>query len=266
MKNVLLFICAIFLALCNISKSYGQDVGDLVRLKIQIPVKEVISIVKDGEVGKSFNVIGGNTKFVVLSKTETEVKLQAPNYKRISKKDSLNYLKNEGEPRTDLSEFYNEKIYTVSKSDFDLSAVSIADKSRVSVGLLTLPFKARPQDSFSFDTEFNLNTTLNITWLYSSNYSLNWQLGAGIGSVGLNTENSSGITEEQNQDVATLTFLTGLMVEHKGVQIGLYAGVDHINNQANYRWESNGNIWFAFGVGYNLFDIAKPSTANKHDN
>lgn len=242
----------------------AQDVGDLVRLRVQVPVDSVKSIISGKDVGKTFEVIGGSTRFMVISKTDKEVQLQAPNYKKFSKEYQENYkADNDGEERKDFSEYYNEKIYTISKSDFDLSAEKVEEKKRISVGLLTLPFKARPQDDFSFDTEFNINTTMNIALHYFGDYALNFQFGAGIGSVGLNTSNASGLMENQDQDVSTLTFLSGLMLSHKSLQIGLYAGVDHINNQANYNWDSNGNIWLAFGIGYDLFDVATANTVNK---
>ncbi|WP_299526770.1 hypothetical protein [Winogradskyella sp.] len=57
----------------------------------------------------------------------------------------------DGEERLDFSKFYNNKIYAFKKSDFDLGAEVIEEKRRLSVGLLTLPFKARPQDNFTFD-------------------------------------------------------------------------------------------------------------------
>ena len=89
-----------------------------------------------------------------------------------------------------------------------MSAVSVNEKSPVNIGLLTLPFKARPQDDFSFDTEFNLNTTLSITPFQRNNYSLSVQLGAGIGSVGLNSNNSRGVMEDESQDAVSYTHLT----------------------------------------------------------
>ncbi len=259
-----LLVVSIFLIASN--PIFSQDIGDLVRLKVQIPVLSVKSIIQGNNPGKTLEVIGGSTKFMVISKTDSKVQLQAPNYKKRTQSYITNYIKENSEPPLDLSEFYNEKIYTVSKSDFDLSAVAITEKKRISVGLLTLPFKARPQDSFSFDTEFNINTTMNIALNYYGDYSLNFQFGAGIGSVGLNTNNSEGLMEDQNQDVSTLTFLSGIMLAHKNLQVGLYAGVDQINNQENYRWKSNGNVWFAFGIGYDLFNVATANTINKQDN
>lgn len=262
MKN--LFKSIVLLILVFLShKTFSQDVGETIRFKVQIPVLDVESLVKNKKVEKSFSVIGGSTKFIVISKTNEEVQVQAPNYKPLGT-DYIEKKKKEngGKVPLDYSEYYNEKIYTVSKADFDLSAVIVEEKKKISVGILTLPFKARPQNDFSFDTEFNLNTTLNINLAHFDDYSFNGQIGAGIGSVGLNSNNASGLMENQDQDVSTLTFLFGLMLSHNNVQVGIYAGIDHINNQDNYNWNGNGKFWFAFGVGYNLFDIAKSTETN----
>ena len=157
---------------------------------------------------------------------------------------------------SDKYKIYNDKIYYISKVEFDKSAEKEIRKEKLAVGLLTLPFKARPQDDFSFVTEFNLSTTLNWNFYKIYDAHLNLQIGAGIGSVNLNASNASGITDLKAQDVATLNFFSGLMVEYKKVQAGLYIGVDQINNQSQYQWQHNGNLWFGFGIGFNVFKIS----------
>lgn len=167
-------------------------------------------------------------------------------------------------PEAFNSDKYNNIVFTVANTDLAAFAKVVEYEDRLAVGLLSLPFKARPQNGMTFDTEFNLNLTLNTRIGSLLGSSFNWQIGAGIGSVGLNTSNASGLTGEQAQDVALLTGLTGLMLQYKRVQVGLYAGVDFINNQKEYNWESNGNMWLGFGVGYDLFQIsASPNSSNQ---
>jgi hypothetical protein len=147
-------------------------------------------------------------------------------------------LKKYEEKLVDLSDVYNFKIYTITKDDLDAYAkLSLTKeiKERVSFGLLTLPFKARPQEDFNFDSEFNLNTTLNIRLYSFSDTSFNLQLGGGIGTVGLNSSNADGLGEKEAQDISTLTLLTGFMFEYKNVQVGLFMGTDNIKNQTNYK-------------------------------
>ncbi|WP_109300148.1 hypothetical protein [Aquimarina sp. AU474] len=41
--------------------------------------------------------------------------------------------------------------------------------------------------------------------------------------------------------------------EYKRVQVGLYTGVDYINNNPTYQWDHNGDVWLGFGIGFNVF-------------
>lgn len=45
------------------------------------------------------------------------------------------------------------------------------------------------------------------------------------------------------------------MIQYKKVQTGIYVGTDFINNQTHYQWKYHGKAWFAFGVGYQLFNV-----------
>lgn len=152
--------------------------------------------------------------------------------------------------------YYNYKLFSVTKEEFLVKATKIEDSpDRFSIGILTLPFKFRPQDEKTFEAQFNLNSTLNIRLrsFYTTDFYL--QLGAGLGSVELNSGNSMGIGVDENINAATLTMFTGLMLQYKKVQAGIYCGVDHINNQQHYQWKNNGNLWFGFGIGYQLFNV-----------
>lgn len=152
--------------------------------------------------------------------------------------------------------YYNYKLFDMNKDEYLAKAKNQEEiPDRFSIGILTLPFKFRPQDEKTFEAQFNLNSTLNMRLgsLWSTYYYL--QLGAGLGSVELNSNNSLGIGVDENINAATLTMFSGIMLQYKKVQAGIYVGVDHINNQNHYQWRNNGNIWFGFGVGYQLFNI-----------
>jgi len=246
---------------------YSQTKGDTVKLKSKTKVSGVESSLPqtkaDKAADKPTNVdttqnatyLEDWIKYKVIKITDTNVYLQA---------DLAPLKDKDGNILPESKSFiYNNKVYEINRSDFENSNTKIERKEWLSIGLLTLPFKARPQDDFTFDTEFNLNSTLNWSFWYpstsSNDISVNLQLGAGIGTVGLNTSNvhsGSTLTDTEAQDVSTVTFLTGIMLQYKKVQVGIYVGVDHINNQKNYQWESNGNSWFGFGVGYDLFSVA----------
>lgn len=235
MKANFLFPTILLLFFINIT--FGQTEGDIIKLKTYCKVLKFENITDTDKDTTQF--LEPNIKFLVNKIDNDSVALKALNFSDAEK-----------------SKIYNNKIYYISKSEFDKSAIVEKQKEKLSVGLLTLPFKARPQDDFSFDTEFNLSTTLNWNFYRVYDAHLNFQIGAGIGSVNLNTSNASGITDLKAQDVATLNLFSGLMIEYKGVQAGLYMGVDQINNQSQYQWQHNGNIWFGFGIGFNVFKIS----------
>jgi hypothetical protein len=255
---------ALFVLIAQSLFSQTVKEGDIIQLNNNVPIIGSPSALFSNSIGSTKNAeyLEPYVKFRVISITDSIVKLIALNYRVVSDSTKIKE-RNEIADRVYKDEIYNNKVYTISTSNFNAFSEKVEPKERFSIGLLTLPFKARPQNDVTFDTEFNLNSTLNIRLFEIAGSSLNYQIGAGIGSVGLNTSNASGLSDTEAQDVATLTLLNGLMLQYKRIQVGLYAGVDHINNQKNYNWESNGNIWFGFGIGYNLFDISLSSLKNQ---
>lgn len=154
--------------------------------------------------------------------------------------------------------YYNGIRYTISKKDYDTKAEEIEKSDlpdRLSIGILTLPFKFRPQKNKSFDSDFNLNSTLACRFFSLGGGHLYGQIGAGIGGVELNEVNSKGITDEATIKANALSMLTGLMIQYKKVQAGIYLGTDFINNQSYYQWQYQGKYWLAFGIGYQIFNV-----------
>lgn len=160
------------------------------------------------------------------------------------------------------NEFYNHKIYSVDREEFRDSYLIRKPIEKVSLGLISLPFKIRPQGNISYSTEFNINGALNYAFYSFWNTSVSVQGGIGIGSISLDTSNSAGIMAGEEQNVSTISLLGGLMLQYKKIQVGVYVGGDHINNQEKYRWNSNGNVWFGLGIGYDLFSITSKPLKN----
>lgn len=160
--------------------------------------------------------------------------------------------KDKSEPS--LAKSVNGARLLVRKTVLEKNTVQPEKIERFSVGLLTLPFKARPQKEFAFDTEFNLNSSLNVFLTeVAGTTEWYWQLGAGIGNVGINNENTDAAEKIESTNVATFTALTGLMLQYNRVQAGIYVGWDFINNQSYYQWNHQAKPWIGFGVGYQLF-------------
>lgn len=158
----------------------------------------------------------------------------------------------------DKSYYYNYRLFKVTKNEVlakgkDASDYNLPD--RFNIGILTLPFKFRSQGNKSFDSDFNLNSTLAYRIMSIGGGHLFVQIGAGIGGVELNEINSKGIDNKATIKANGLSFMTGLMLQYKKVQAGIYLGADHINNQTSYQWQYQGKPWLAFGVGYQLFNV-----------
>jgi hypothetical protein len=265
-----IFKCCMALAVffMAMASSFAQDrlnpkVGDTIVLKSYCKVQNTGSFLNNGtktlaNQNTFLQYLEPNVKYMINSINDQTVDLVALDYQPLSAKKLQEKQKTKPEA-FDKSLYYNGKIYTVLHSEFNDSAVRKPKEDTIlSIGLLTLPFKARPQNDFSFDTEFNINTTLNVR-IYEFKKiktSLNWQFGTGIGTVSLNSSNAKGITAENSQDVALLSLSSGLMLQYRKIQTGIYLGVDHINNQQHYQWQSNGKIWFGFGIGFNVFKIS----------
>ncbi|MEY8848619.1 hypothetical protein AB9K26_07375 [Psychroserpens sp. XS_ASV72] len=262
MKLKLIVLLIVF---CFSRPIQAQDfkVSDIVTFKVPVAVGnvEVASFAKNDT---NSLYLEPNIKFYIIDFNDKKdsVKLRAVDFKSIRKDKKEKLKQSKG---TLKSELYENKVYQISYKDLVSYGKIFVPKDKISVGLLTLPFKARPQEEFAFDTEFNLNSTLNILFSGQKNVSWYYQFGAGVGSVNLNTSNARGLSDTEAQDVSILTFFNGVMIEYKKIQIGLYAGVDHINNQKNYDWNSNGNIWLGFGIGYNLFKLSSPDAENSDD-
>jgi hypothetical protein len=251
MKNLLLLTLLLF----GIN-SYGQTnlkIGDIIRFKTDVTHSLTSEYKKNLKTDLTVDINNTNPillkpdcKFRIVDISASGYKITALLFEPLKNKEKGKNMK------IDNSELYNYKLFEVSKDEFELKAELIPEDDRISIGILTLPFKFRPQDSKSFDTDFNLNSILNIKLWNSNNYA---QLGAGIGGVDLNSTNSKGIDADENIKASCLSFFIGLMKQYKKVQAGIYIGVDHINNQKHYQWDNNGNLWVSVGIGYQLFDV-----------
>ena len=213
--NTQILTLALFFALTNFA--HAQEKGDLIKLKTynKILKTENLGPEANDSIAK-FLSPGIVFRINEISEKTGQTKLKALHFKKKNSKEAY---------------YFNDKIYFVSNEDFENSYEAHVPEEKLSIGFLTFPFKVRFQDEFSFDTEFNFNTAIswNIHRVYQSK--LNLQAGIGMGNVRLNQNNASGIGVGKEQNVATLNLFGGLMLEHKKAQIGIYLGVDHINNQ-----------------------------------
>jgi len=275
MKRLKLFLALIIYLLCYSTVLNAQiKVGDTVRLKRKIEIKKEVELNHlslynnsnaDYSIAKfATKVLPSGYYYIVISKKTKTIILEPLSFKDYSigkikrRNKRKKFLDNNILDYSIHSKLYNDKTFEINAENFEVFADKASKAhfkklpTRLSIGVVTLPFKYRPQEQKSFDTEFNINTTANIRIASVFNTHLYGQLGAGFGSINLNSTNSD-LKKGDVQDKQTLSFLSGIMLQHNRVQIGLYMGWDRINNQRTINWVSNGNLWFGFGAGYNLF-------------
>lgn len=223
------------------SMFFSQELkkGDQIVLNTPIVVEKGTIVINDAKGSIATHLAEGYIyKVVKIEGNKTQLK-------------ALNFDIDDDKINADL---YNSKIYTVLDTDLDDNYTIKEYKDKLSIGIITLPFKYRPQNKESFETEFNINTTLNYSIVNFYNASFNIQGGTGFGSVRLDELNSN-VSAENAVNAISLGFIVGPMVQYKNVQFGLYSGVDIINNNSQLNWSHNGKLWFGLGIGYNLFKI-----------
>lgn len=237
------------------SEGYSEELkkGDIIKLNTKVKVisnlNSIDGTTKDipqylGEYLYKINNIGGETIELTalrFSLNETQIEI-----KGISKS---------GTPQK-LSDLYNDRIFTVKKSDLLGSYSTNNPIERVSIGVLSLPFKFRTQSQFSYEDKFNINSTINFHLFSYGNSRFGVQLGTGIGSVEINKENAFGEFDSTLTSLPSLSLLSGIMYNYKFIQCGFYVGFDFINDQNKVNWMHNGNMWFGLGIGFKIFSIS----------
>lgn len=179
-----------------------------------------------------------------------------------------NFSKNHPEPakvntKEDKKYYYNDKLFSMSYDDYKAKAKDVQFPDEFNFGVLTLPFKFRPQKGEAFDPQFNLNATIGylLTKKYYKKTKVYLQGGAGIGSANLDETNARGVEGDESQNVSTITGFVGLMMQHSDIQAGIYIGADKINNNKKFDWEHQGNMWISLGVGFKIFTLSKEDKA-----
>lgn len=228
----------------NLKAQY--NIGDIVSFKThtkQLSNKTNDKIVLDNE---KVYLLEPNVKFRIIEINENNFVITALLF---------NSPKKRNDDKIDKALIYNYKIFEVEKNEFLTKAILEESQNALSVGVVSLPLKFRPQSDFGFDTAFNINASASIRVFRLFNSSMNFQFGSGIGNTNLNVSNSSGIVEGGELNANILSAFGGLMYQYKRAQVGIYIGTDFINNQNYYQWDHHGKLWCSLGIGYDIFRI-----------
>lgn len=285
MKTLILLILTLFSTLILNAQKLKYQIGDVIKTIVPIVIEEksfehpfslTESVKNDSVISIQYNlnIIESNILLVVVDKDSENNKytVNALDFKvyskeKIKKREEKNNFNSrlliDKSIRSDL---YNDKIFIINKKKLENSTKIHDSKDPINIGILSLPFKFRPNANEIFSLEFNINTSISFHLIPIRAIDFWVQIGAGIGSVGLNTTNSSGIEPGNEINTTVLTGLTGLMIQYNKIQAGIYMGIDYVNNQDKYGWESHKKTWFSLGIGYELFSVPISEMKRKNQN
>lgn len=255
MKTKFIFL---FLFVLTNAHSQSEAIGQAFVLKAATNatfVKFITGVSQDTTLAANTSVMAQSKVLYILQsvdKANSVVYFYADNF-------NLSKIPADRGTNRDKSFYYNDKLLKMSYNDYKSNARDVEFPDAVNFGILTLPFKYRPQDDADFDAQFNLNTTFGILIRnkYYKKAKFYAQFGAGIGTVKLDASNAGGISSDASQNVSTLTGFAGIMMQYNDIQAGLYAGADRINNNKKYDWENQGNLWVSLGIGFKIFTLSK---------
>lgn len=172
------------------------------------------------------------------------------------------------------SRLVKKRYFKVDRADFEIRArpfkfKSLKKRPEFTAGTIIIPVKVRFSD-FQFSKDITLGPYFGGKWLisnYNPNY-FSFGLTTGITSVTLLPRDVGSASIMEAQDVSAFTLALGGILEFNRVQLGIFAGLDWINNNkgdSGIDWNYQRKPWLSFGLGYSI--ISRPASAkgNKRD-
>ncbi|KXX67465.1 hypothetical protein [Flammeovirga sp. SJP92] len=254
MKQLTLFILFFFATkfiFAQNDRSFKN--GDIIRVENNIDIRngKPDSSYFFNRTDSVFNYLEGGYKYKVqgFNVDSNEYKITAIPFKTLSE--------NKSKKMVDRRPLYLDQQFYVSKNELEENATKIEDIPKLTIGILYLPFRIRPQGEWAFEQSFNIGATA----AYHIGGHCYIQIGSQIGSTILTNSNTKKeISEDIN--MTTLSLVGGIMYEHNKAQFGLYFGFDLINNQEAYEWKYHKKPWFTLGIGYDIFKLSTKKVSN----
>lgn len=128
---------------------------------------------------------------------------------------------------------------------------------KITTGLLTIPFKLRPEQgdkNFTMTTDVTIGPYIGITKRISKRnpYYLTLPATLGLSFVNINDNTTSVVQSDPNIGIVPgYTWSTGLIVQLNKFDIGFVLGQDFASDVGN-DWIYQGKTWYSFAIGYNF--------------
>ncbi|MFA0962064.1 hypothetical protein AB9P05_09675 [Roseivirga sp. BDSF3-8] len=128
---------------------------------------------------------------------------------------------------------------------------------RVTTGLLTVPFKLRPEvkeENFTMSTDVTIGPYLGVTKRISKRHPYYLTFPATFGLSFININNNTTTTTEPGNGINTVpgfSWSTGLIFQLNKFDVGFVTGQDYASDVGN-DWIYQGRLWYSFAIGYSF--------------
>lgn len=158
-----------------------------------------------------------------------------------------------------------DKILAIPYEDFmEVDRDTLYDTSwkkirnyKITTGLLTIPFKLRPEQddkNFTMTTDVTIGPYLGFTKRISKRnpYYLTLPATLGLSFININDNTTSNVQSEPNIGVVPgYTWSTGLILQLNKFDVGFVLGQDFASDVGD-DWIYQGKIWYSFAIGYSF--------------
>ncbi len=154
------------------------------------------------------------------------------------------------------------RYFKLTEAELELYAVELQSRWLATAGTATMPFKWRHTGGEDFSKDLAISNLGGVKYKINDNWSVSALLGLGISSVKLDSANTKG-TIKENSDFAAFTISTGVVIEFKRLQFGVFTGWDNLSTSSRNNWIYQGRNWLGFGIGFSLYSESEAPSAEK---
>lgn len=145
------------------------------------------------------------------------------------------------------------KYFLIEKTSLEQQCIKLYRKTSPTAGTIAFPFKFRPYTK-EVNTDIGISAVvgLKINLDGEAKSSFSFLGGFGLANINLDSTNCyNRQVEGSNRSAVSLNF--GGVLDWRGIQIGLFSGIDFLSNNKKDRWMNNSKPWFALGLGISLY-------------
>lgn len=229
--------------------------------------EEIQKIARSSQVGDLFRVILNDATEVVIEFLDFVKANDTPTEEFYLFNSKAGKSDTDGKKRTGELPVNKRRYFKITRDLLDKAAmVENYYGSSLSLGVLSLPFRYRPQNGFKdVSGTFNLGAGLGIRLPHLQSRRFRYSILAAF-TVSNTVLDESVITQSvadlsKVNNLSAFSFSVGFLAEYEKVQAGLFFGCDRISrlNDLKFDWVHQGKPWISIGFGLAIFSNEKES-------